>query len=114
MFLSLDLKTDDIVLWAKIDQLLADEFGLTHVIWGVDTTNNNKPTACKLPETLWTSSTNLPARDFCLKVKEKIKTMWSGPFIIMTIPGDGWSHDTVRGNASYPPYNNLDIESRIE
>lgn len=115
MFLCLDIKTDDTIVWAKIDQLLANEFGLTHVLWGVDPRKNNKPTACKLPETLWTSPTNLSARDFGMKIKEQVKTIWSGEFTIITFPGAGWNHDVILSSTSYSPYNNdLDVESRAE
>lgn len=93
MFVCLEVDTEDVTMWKRIDEELATEFGLIHIIWGVRRTEKDKPVACKLPDTLFYANTGMEAHQFSITIQNKLSDMFSNGYKIMVIDDKTWSHE---------------------
>lgn len=93
MFACLEIDTEDIIVWAEIDKILAESLGLTHILWGVDV-KSKKPMYFKLPGNLFyvKSSLDRPL-DFRELIETTVKNIWTGGYNIIIIKGEQWSHN---------------------
>lgn len=91
MFVCIEAETTELEVWNKIDSTLANEFGLTHILWGVDTQKDNNPVACKLPSNLFCGEVSNDLKNMCNNIRERLKYL-DIDFTIITMPSKGWSY----------------------
>lgn len=91
MFVCLEIDTEDIEIWAKIDMILANELGLTHVVWGTDKEKNNN--TCILPSNLFYVHTSMPEVILRDKIMAVLNNNWNDGFKLM-IMGSSWAYQS--------------------
>lgn len=70
MFVCLELETEDVTVWAEVDKVLANKFGLTSVIWGQSGSTTNHP--CQLPSNLYYVQSPIETAYLCDTIKKEL------------------------------------------
>lgn len=73
MFVCIEVETEDITIWKEIDNILAQEFGLTHTLWGVKAADKTTPTTCKLPSNLFYGAPTTPETQLSDLIKDRLR-----------------------------------------
>lgn len=109
MWVCLEVETEDLEIWQNIDKLLASEFGLTHVVWGVNRANENTPVACKLPSNLFYTETTDSERGLKDRIEPLLKNLRVGYKIM--VMDKSWSHQSEDSPKKITP--SIKVEEEI-
>lgn len=90
MWVCIEIQTEDLEIWHDVDRVLANELGLTHIIWGVKKEENSKPACCKLPSNLFyieTTEKECGLKSRIVALLKPLKLSYN-----LMVMGDSWSH----------------------
>ena len=108
MFVCLEVNTDDIILWEQIEKMMANEFGLTTVLWGVEVADSaaKVPSKSILPKNLFYGytaydNTQETCDTFNDMIEEEIRKLGVEDLRVITILHKAWTTRTI-GNMNKP------------
>lgn len=91
MWVCIEIDLDNVKVWSQVDKILCEEFGLIHVVWGVDNQGKNLP--CKLPSNLFFGTIGMREKELSVRIQNLLS-----PFRIgynLMVMENSWSHERV-------------------
>lgn len=103
MFICVELDTEDVILWNRLDKEIAEEVGGVHVIWGSASGDAVKKIACLLPTNLFYIDTSATTKQIGKIFIDKIQSLWIGGYRLIVLADGDWHQDSRKYTAKQLP-----------